>query len=57
MSNIFEKLVNFLIILCLLYISRPIMLFENEKTKQFGLGCCRTMFSMEFLVVLFAILL
>ncbi len=57
MSNIFEKLVNFFIILCLLYITRPIILFEKDKTKQFGLGCCRTMFSMEFLVVLFCILL
>lgn len=55
--EIFLKIINLYIIICFLYIAKPMLLFKDGKTKQFGLGCCRTMFSMEFLIVVFAIML
>lgn len=55
--EILLKILNLYIIIGLLYIIRPILLFRDGESIQFGLGCNKTLFSMEFFIVLSALLL
>jgi hypothetical protein len=57
MSPIYYTFVVFIVIMIIIYYNKPLIMFDNDKIKQFGIGENKTLTPLPVISIIIAILL